>query len=58
VKHRNARQSFTVEELRNYGYQIAKGIDYLHDKNIVHRDLKPQNILVTADHTIVTALLT
>ena len=27
-------------------YQLASGLDYLHQRNWVHRDVKPRNILV------------
>lgn len=27
-------------------YQIAQGIDYMHDLNIAHQDLKPENIFI------------
>ncbi|KAH7305969.1 hypothetical protein B0I35DRAFT_413755 [Stachybotrys elegans] len=33
-------------DLPNVLYQIANGLDHLHNLRIVHRDLKPQNILV------------
>lgn len=30
-----------MEEVKNYGLQIAKGISYLHKNKIVHADIKP-----------------
>merc|ERR1719334_1991629 len=27
--------------------EIAKALDYIHDKNIIHRDLKPENLLLS-----------
>jgi serine/threonine-protein kinase/endoribonuclease IRE1 len=34
------------KDLPNVLYQIANGLQHLHNLRIVHRDLKPQNILV------------
>lgn len=34
-------------DLPNVLYQIANGLQHLHNLRIVHRDLKPQNILVS-----------
>ena len=31
------------------GYQLLRGIGYLHDCGVAHRDLKPSNIVVRAD---------
>ncbi|KAG9236259.1 hypothetical protein BJ875DRAFT_372469 [Amylocarpus encephaloides] len=44
--HRDLAQSGEIV-LPNVLYQIASGLEHLHNLRIVHRDLKPQNILVT-----------
>jgi serine/threonine-protein kinase/endoribonuclease IRE1 len=31
--------------------QLAKGLEYIHQKRLVHRDIKPQNVLISLDST-------
>ncbi len=42
----------TMDEVRNYGLQIAKGISYLHKNRIVHADIRPENILLTSEKEV------
>ncbi|KAF4617019.1 hypothetical protein G7Y89_g15130 [Cudoniella acicularis] len=44
--HRDLAQG-GEKDLPNVLYQIANGLQHLHNLRIVHRDLKPQNILVS-----------
>ncbi|KAF5183095.1 Cyclin-dependent kinase f-4 [Thalictrum thalictroides] len=40
---------FTDFEIRNYCFQIFKGLDYMHRHGCFHCDLKPDNLLVRRD---------
>jgi serine/threonine protein kinase len=40
---------FSEALIRQFTYQVLKGLEYLHYHNIVHRDIKGTNILVTQD---------
>ena len=43
------RNSLTVKERIRLVQQVARAVQYAHDREVVHRDLKPHNILVTND---------
>ncbi|VDK37024.1 unnamed protein product [Taenia asiatica] len=50
VKHYwHVRQSIPMNYVKLYGFQMIRGLAYVHSKNICHRDIKPQNLLVNPE---------
>jgi serine/threonine protein kinase/tetratricopeptide (TPR) repeat protein len=47
LKHRIDGKPISVEQLVDFGVQIADGLDVAHTAGIVHRDLKPANLFLT-----------
>ncbi|KFO88872.1 Cyclin-dependent kinase 3, partial [Buceros rhinoceros silvestris] len=37
---------FPLSLVRNYLYQLLRGVSFCHSHRVIHRDLKPQNLLI------------
>src|ERR1700720_1298989 len=47
LKHRIGNKSQPLEQVLDWGIEIADALESAHSKGIVHRDIKPANLFVT-----------
>jgi serine/threonine protein kinase/Tol biopolymer transport system component len=49
LRERIAERPMKVDEIIEFGIQIADGLEKAHSKGIIHRDIKPANVFITSD---------
>lgn len=47
LKQKAQSQPLPVQEILNFGLQMALGLQVAHDKGIIHQDIKSSNIMIT-----------
>jgi serine/threonine protein kinase len=46
-------ESFSLDDVLGWAYQLCDALEYLHAQDIIHRDIKPQNLKLTPKGQIV-----
>ncbi len=55
LKQRIGGKPLPVEDIIDFGIQLADGLEAAHNKGMVHRDIKPANVFV-AKHNLIKIL--
>lgn len=46
------KETLSEKDLISFSYQIARGMDYLSQRQCIHRDLAARNVLVAEDYVL------
>ena len=52
VTRKNFESSTWEKTICRIGYQLARALQYAHEKGVLHRDIKPANVLVASDCSV------
>ncbi|EFJ20930.1 hypothetical protein SELMODRAFT_176785 [Selaginella moellendorffii] len=51
---KNSYRPFSIEHVRDIGWQLLNSVAYLHELSLIHTDLKPENILLVSSAYVKT----
>lgn len=46
---KNRKRCLSEVRVKNFLYQMVRGLNHLHRNDLFHRDIKPENVLIRVD---------